>query len=1069
MAGFPEHQPAVARSGWSLLPAFAVIAGAAGWSAPVQGQTDFGPERIIVQSSARDARDVAAADLDGDGDPDLLSASYGDGKIAWYPNSDGRGGFGRQRVIDERRRAHSVVAADLDGDGDLDVLGGFRTSTDGIVWYENLDGRGRFDERRAVGDPDGPSAVSVVAVDMDGDGDMDILAVLRAWYSRHVVWYENDGSGHFGPYRPILSDGPRGLSAFAVDWDQDGDVDVLCAGGVDDSLFWYENLDGAGFFGLPRELGALDDGFALEQLADLDGDGDEDFVVTSTHQVAWYENRGEHQPLGPLQVIMQSGYQRYAIHAADLDGDGDEDVLAASDNGQAIVWLENKHGSGTFAPQRLVTRRVHEPQAIVTADLDGDGDRDIAVAGAGGRTVSWVENTDGLGRFGVTRALFPTVGGVRSVHAADMDGDGDLDVLSASPEDDMVAWYENVDGLGGFGPQRLIADDAESARFVRAADFDGDGDLDVLALSADEVPMVWYENSDGLGTFASPREIAREIGGTKSAAIADLDGDGDLDVMAWAGYYGYSPIALVWLENEDGQGTFGARHEVNRSPYPRWRYWAKALDVADLDGDGDPDAVTAYCSSYDYLSITCWVGWYENSDGRGTMVFRQVIRQDHGWFQEAIAAADFDGDGDLDVIAAPGCMMHNPRLTLTWQENLDGLGSFAVEEFFVFVAGYSMIEVADLDGDDHQDLLINHGSSIVWWPNTDGDGTFRQRQRAVVNDDHSSGLRDFQCADLDGDGDQDVLAAFAGDDKVVWYENRLHGCAEDGRPCDFGPQRDGDWCNSVCSAGVCVAGQPRCDDGRWCNGAESCDPAVGCVAGAAPACDDGLACTRDGCDEVGDACVHEPDHALCDDGLFCNGAERCDGLAGCLPAPAAACDDGVDCTVDECDEEADSCSQRPDDGLCDDGLWCNGTERCDALAGCLPGPAPDCDDGVRCTVDECDAVSDSCSQRPDDGLCDDGRWCNGAERCDAQAGCVAGAAPCPAAVCDEGADRCPDRFGEGQLQAGDSGDGLGDTTAGGRARGCACGVRSRRGSLGLMLALVGLLGWRARRGRWRRR
>src|SRR5690606_20612285 len=83
--------------------------------------------------------------------------------------------------------------------------------------------------------------------------------------------------------------------------------------------------------------------------------------------------------------------------------------------------------------------------------------------------------------------------GVGSVHSVDLDGDGDLDVLSASRDDDKIAWYENQ-GEGLFGDQQVISTQADDARFVYTADLDGDGDMDVLSASYDDDKIAWYEN-----------------------------------------------------------------------------------------------------------------------------------------------------------------------------------------------------------------------------------------------------------------------------------------------------------------------------------------------------------------------------------------------------------------------------------------------------------------------------------------------------------------------------------------------------------------------------------------------
>ena len=116
-------------------------------------------------------------------------------------------------------------------------------------------------------------------------------------------------------------------------------------------------------------------------------------------------------------------------------------------------------------------------------------------------------------------------------------------------------------------------------------------------------------------------------------------------------------------------------------------------------------------------------------------------------------------------------------------------------------------------------------------------------------------------------------------------------------------------------------------------------------------CDDGVGCTDDICDSVL-GCQFTPDDANCDDGLFCDGAETCDPLADCEAGTAPVLDDGVACTVDSCDELADTIVNAPDDLFCDDNNICT-DERCDLAGGCVStdNVAP-CDDGDPCTVND---------------------------------------------------------------------------------------------------------------------
>ncbi|MCD4751213.1 MAG: hypothetical protein K8R59_17705 [Thermoanaerobaculales bacterium] len=141
---------------------------------------------------------------------------------------------------------------------------------------------------------------------------------------------------------------------------------------------------------------------------------------------------------------------------------------------------------------------------------------------------------------------------------------------------------------------------------------------------------------------------------------------------------------------------------------------------------------------------------------------------------------------------------------------------------------------------------------------------------------------------------------------------------------------DGLWCNGgdTCSGGSCShSGSPCPDDGAWCNGVESCNETSDlCEALSIPDCDDDIACTDDSCNEGTDSCDNIPDHAPCDDGLFCNGTEVCDEFLGCL-------------------------NGTPPTGCEDDGLWCNGDELCDeGLDECYSTPEP-CGEGFLCDED----------------------------------------------------------------------------------------------------------------------
>ena len=143
----------------------------------------------------------------------------------------------------------------------------------------------------------------------------------------------------------------------------------------------------------------------------------------------------------------------------------------------------------------------------------------------------------------------------------------------------------------------------------------------------------------------------------------------------------------------------------------------------------------------------------------------------------------------------------------------------------------------------------------------------------------------------------------------------------------------------------------------------------------------------DSCDEANDVVTHTPDDGVCDDNLWCNGAEVCDPLLDCQPGTPPPLDDSVFCTIDACDEANDVVTHTPDDGACADIQWCNGAEVCDPILDCQPGTSPPLDDSVSCTIDACDEENDVVIHVEYDPRCDDGDPCT-ADLCDAVAGCT---------------------------------------------------------------------------------
>ena len=621
----------------------------------------FGAEQTI-STSADAAKSVFAADLDGDGDIDLLSASINDDKVAWYENMDGAGTYGPEQVISTlAANAQSVFAVDVDGDGDTDVLSA-SAGDDTIAWYENTNGLGAFGPPRVV-TTGADGAFSVFAADIDGDGDFDVLSA--SLFDDKVAWYENtDGAGAFGPQQVITTSADGAGSVHAADLDADGDIDVLSASRLDDTIAWYENTDGLGSFGPQQQISTNAATAVAVVAADINRDGVLDVLSASTSddKVAWYDGANGWSET----VVTDVADGPTSVVAIDVDGDGDLDALSASANDNSISWHENTDGSGSFGPRQVISSTALSARSVFAVDADGDGDADVISASFSDDKIAWYRNERIHGVTVFDRSSVITAGprGPVSVFAGDLDGDGDVDVLSASATDNQINWYEHLDGLGNFGGAPPVTTNALGAASVFAADLDGDGDLDALSASSFDNKIAWYENTSGNPRFGSERVISLNALLATVVSAADLDGDGDEDVLA-----AILGGAIYWHENTDGRGSFGPQRTITTVAGG-----ASGLFAADLDGDNDIDVLSA---SFDDDKIA----WYENTDGRGSFGPQQLISA-FADGARGVFAADVDGDRDFDVISAS--FLDDQ---VSWYENTDGLGTFGTRQVIATAAG----------------------------------------------------------------------------------------------------------------------------------------------------------------------------------------------------------------------------------------------------------------------------------------------------------------------------------------------------------------------------------------------
>ncbi len=322
-------------------------------------------------------------------------------------------------------------------------------------------------------------AAHVDAVDLDGDGDVDILASTNSG-GAGTTWWENDGAGNFAEH-PIA----EGWALRPRDRDGDGDLDLAGHSDKTDETAWWAN-DGRGNFTRHE----LPDRLHLRPTIDADSDGDLDYIGYEKEEggiVAWWENKGKDTFV--KHVLDREFRSPWWAGTVDMDRDGDADLLACAAGANQIAWWETR-SEGVFV-KHVVDDSFRGVKRLYPIDIDQDGDLDIAGAAWGAGHVAWFEN-DGSQSF--TKHLIDTnLYLAHSVCALDMDTDGDVDVVACGINAPRhVVWYEN-DGQQSFS-SHTVDSSFTSAWRVAAADFDGDGDGDIVAASFYRNEVAWWQS-----------------------------------------------------------------------------------------------------------------------------------------------------------------------------------------------------------------------------------------------------------------------------------------------------------------------------------------------------------------------------------------------------------------------------------------------------------------------------------------------------------------------------------------------------------------------------------------------
>lgn len=453
--------------------------------------------RQVIEEKLAGAHALGWGDFDGDGN-DELAVGWRDKRPDLNPGvaiyKRGPTGQWRKAVIDDGgMAAEDLAVADLNGDGRPDIVAvGRATGNIKIYWNESDSHSGWVRHVIASGFPN----QTAVAADFTGDGKVDVITNN---YKDTILYAAPD-------WKPtVLHSGVHAIHSAVMDVDGDGRPDFIGARYSPGLVFWLERPKDAlrdkwNFHVIDDAARGGVDGIHGLALGDVDRDGKLDLIGNSAqptgnfpNSLAWFR-----VPKSPRTARQWERYifadrdapgLSHYLGFGDVNGDGRPDIASAAkiaEGGNWFAWWEQPKDPRKPWKKHLIAVNQEGATNILMADLDGDGKTDFVASRGHGKGVVWYQAPNWT-----PHEINADLTGPHDLAIGDLDGDGDIDVVTCAKDDFTLAWFEN-DGKGHFKTHIIYMDQA--AYDIRLVDMDGDGDLDILVAGQESRNVVWYEN-----------------------------------------------------------------------------------------------------------------------------------------------------------------------------------------------------------------------------------------------------------------------------------------------------------------------------------------------------------------------------------------------------------------------------------------------------------------------------------------------------------------------------------------------------------------------------------------------
>ena len=728
-----------------------------------------------VDAGSGIANTVSIADMDGDGKPDLISTHNVYNYLSVIRNTSTPGTLSFETGKDPYtgRRPSRAAIGDLDGDGKPDiVVANAESGTISVIRNRSTPGNLSFASKVDFGTSANPQSVAIADFNKDGKPDLAVTisgsAVVSIFMNKATgagITAETFSSGY------EFATGTRPAFLEAADLNADGKIDLVMTSSTTNAISILQNNTPDGFngfsFSSKIDLIAYNFNSSLA-VADLDGDGKPDLAVQTSTSLGVLRNTAAagssiSQVSFAPKVDFSAGFSTNSLAAGDLDGDGIPELLATNSSDYSVSVLRiNASLAATPAPQISAVTPAAGPVGTT-----------VTITGSNFNTTP----SGNIVYFGATRAtvlsgsatsLQVTVpGGATYQPVSVLNSSNGLTGYGAQPFD--VTYQGPAIGVTpGFYQPKVDVATGSVPFFAGFSDLDGDGKPDLITANAAAGTVSLLRNMAagnlGAATFGSP--VSLPVGSDpRSVATTDLDGDGKPDlVVANAGSGTLSVLRNVSVAGSLGAASFAARTDfaTGANPY--------SVTTGDVDGDGKPDlvAVNFQDGSVSVLRNLSTTGSLNASS------FAPAVSYPVGAYPRFVIVRDLNGDNKPEIIVVNEQANTISVLRNTAVAGMLNAASLAAPVSFATGTNPDCVAAADFDGDGKIDLASsNFGSNNVSVLRNIASGNTINASSFSLKTDYATGSQPFFLAtgDADGDGKADILVANAGSSSLSLLRN----------------------------------------------------------------------------------------------------------------------------------------------------------------------------------------------------------------------------------------------------------------------------------------------------------